>query len=70
MIFRLKSPVAYVDTNLVGSGKLSRAAILGLGGGIWATSPGYTVRAMYRSSRPHANPFHFDSSRTKNRRPF
>ncbi|KAF8483536.1 profilin [Russula ochroleuca] len=34
---------AYVDTNLVGSGKLSRAAILGLGGGIWATSPGYTL---------------------------
>ena len=31
---------AYVDTNLVGSGKIARAAIVGLAGGVWATSPG------------------------------
>jgi len=34
---------AYVDTNLVGSGKVTRAAILGLQGGVWASSPGYTL---------------------------
>ncbi|TDL20284.1 profilin [Rickenella mellea] len=34
---------AYVDTNLVGSGKVSKAAILGLQGGVWASSPGYTL---------------------------
>jgi len=33
----------YVDTNLVGSGKVSKAAIVGLQGGIWASSPGYTL---------------------------
>ncbi|KAH9067882.1 profilin [Lactarius vividus] len=33
----------YVDTNLVGSGKVSRAAILGQQGGVWATSAGYTL---------------------------
>ncbi|KAG8754998.1 profilin, required for normal timing of actin polymerization in response to thermal stress [Ceratobasidium sp. 428] len=33
----------YVDTNLVGSGKVSKAAILGQQGGIWATSPGFTL---------------------------
>ncbi|KAK4329964.1 Profilin [Rhodotorula toruloides] len=32
---------AYVDTNLVGSGKVSKAAILGQQGGIWAQSAGY-----------------------------
>ncbi|KAF9257494.1 profilin [Marasmius fiardii PR-910] len=36
---------AYVDTNLVGSGKISKAAILGLAGGVWATSPGYSLSA-------------------------
>jgi hypothetical protein len=35
---------AYVDTNLVGSGKIAKAAILGLAGGVWASSAGYTVR--------------------------
>ncbi|KIY65778.1 profilin [Cylindrobasidium torrendii FP15055 ss-10] len=34
---------AYVDTNLVGSGKIKHAAILGLQGGVWATSPGFTI---------------------------
>lgn len=35
--------VAYVDTNLVGSGKVNQAAILGQQGGVWATSPGFEV---------------------------
>ncbi|KAA1472744.1 profilin [Dentipellis sp. KUC8613] len=34
---------AYVDTNLVGSGKVAKAAILGQAGGVWAASPGYTL---------------------------
>ena len=36
---------AYVDTNLVGSGKLAKAAIIGLdgGGSIWAASSGYQL---------------------------
>ncbi|KAF8603608.1 profilin [Ceratobasidium sp. AG-I] len=36
---------AYVDNNLVGSGKVHRAAILGQQGGVWATSPGFTLSA-------------------------
>ncbi|KAI0826713.1 profilin [Trametes gibbosa] len=36
---------AYVDTNLVGSGKISKAAIIGLAGGVWASTPGYTLSA-------------------------
>ena len=35
---------SYVDTNLVGTGKVSRAAILGLKGGVWAASPGFTLK--------------------------
>lgn len=34
---------AYVDTNLVGSGKVSQAAILGQQGGVWATTGGFNV---------------------------
>ncbi|KDR79248.1 hypothetical protein GALMADRAFT_223484 [Galerina marginata CBS 339.88] len=34
---------AYVDSNLVGSGKVSKAAILGLAGGVWAASSEYTL---------------------------
>ncbi|KAL1671609.1 profilin [Schizophyllum commune] len=34
---------AYVDTNLVSTGKISRAAILGLQGGVWAKSAGYEL---------------------------
>ncbi|KAF8733484.1 hypothetical protein AX14_003796 [Amanita brunnescens Koide BX004] len=36
---------AYVDTNLVGSGKVTKAAILGQKGGVWASSPGFTLSA-------------------------
>ena len=39
--------IAYVDTNLVGSGKVSKAVIIGLQGGIWAASPGYNVCATF-----------------------
>lgn len=35
---------AYVDTNLVGTGKIAKAAILGQQGGVWATSAGFNVR--------------------------
>lgn len=34
---------AYVDNNLVGTGKVARAAILGLKGGVWAASAGFTL---------------------------
>ena len=44
------SPPAYVDTNLVGSGKIHKAAIIGLQGGVWASSAGYTVRALHPSA--------------------
>ena len=33
----------YVDNNLVGTGKVSMAAIIGLKGGVWASSPGLNV---------------------------
>nr|VWO97997.1 Uncharacterized protein [Ganoderma boninense] len=35
----------YVDSNLIGTGKVSKAAIIGLQGGVWASSPGYTLSA-------------------------
>ena len=35
----------YVDTNLVGSGRISRAAIMGAQGGMWAASAGYQLTA-------------------------
>ncbi|GAA5958405.1 hypothetical protein JCM21900_002184 [Sporobolomyces salmonicolor] len=35
----------YVDSNLLGTGKISRAAILGQQGGVWATSAGYNLSA-------------------------
>ncbi|KAF9491050.1 Profilin/allergen [Pleurotus eryngii] len=34
---------AYVDTNLVGTGKVSQAAILGQQGGVWAISSGLQI---------------------------
>ncbi|TFK66020.1 profilin [Pluteus cervinus] len=34
---------AYVDSNLVGSGKVSKAAIVGLSGGVWAQSSGFQL---------------------------
>jgi len=33
----------YVDSNLVGSRKIARAAILGQAGGIWASTAGFTI---------------------------
>ncbi|KAF9449876.1 Profilin/allergen [Macrolepiota fuliginosa MF-IS2] len=33
----------YVDSNLLGTGKIAKAAILGQKGGVWASSPGYTA---------------------------
>jgi len=37
---------AYVDSNLLGTGRVSKAAILGQAGGVWASSPGYTLSAQ------------------------
>lgn len=34
---------SYVDTNLLGTGKVSHAAILGLKGGVWAASAGFSL---------------------------
>lgn len=34
---------AYVDTNLIGSGKVHKAAIHGHDGSCWATSSGFSV---------------------------
>ncbi|OCF34571.1 profilin [Kwoniella heveanensis CBS 569] len=34
---------AYVDDHLVGTGKVSKAAILGKQGGVWAASSGYNL---------------------------
>lgn len=34
---------AYVDTNLVGTGKILKAAIFGHDGSLWATSKGFNV---------------------------
>eukprot|EP00842_Homolaphlyctis_polyrhiza_P002316 jgi/Hompol1/3085/HPOL_003115-RA len=36
---------AYVDSNLVGTGKIARAAIHGHDGSLWATSKGFSVSA-------------------------
>ncbi|PPQ96898.1 hypothetical protein CVT26_005884, partial [Gymnopilus dilepis] len=35
----------YVDSNLIGTGKVSKAAILGQQGGVWATSSGFNLSA-------------------------
>ncbi|KAF8938312.1 profilin-1A [Dissophora ornata] len=34
---------AYVDGNLVGTGKVTKGAIFGLDGSLWATTPGFSV---------------------------
>ncbi|CAO3571674.1 unnamed protein product [Mortierella alpina] len=34
---------AYVDKNLIGTGKVQKAAIFGLDGSLWATSPDFKV---------------------------
>ena len=39
----MRGTAAYVDTNLIGTGKISRAAILGQQGGVWASSAGYSL---------------------------
>ncbi|KAJ7097603.1 profilin [Mycena epipterygia] len=36
---------AYVDTNLIGTGMITKAAILGQSGGVWAASAGYELSA-------------------------
>jgi hypothetical protein len=41
--------IAYVDSNLVGTGKVTQAAILGQQGGVWATSAGFAVRVSLPS---------------------
>jgi len=35
---------SYVDSNLMGSGKVQRAGIFGLDGSLWASSAGFSVR--------------------------
>ncbi|GJJ12912.1 hypothetical protein Clacol_007159 [Clathrus columnatus] len=49
---------AYVDTNLLGSNKISKAAILGQKGGVWAASAGYTLSPQEQSAilAAHTNP--------------
>lgn len=37
---------AYVDDNLIGTGKVAKAAIFGTDGSLWATSAGYNVNAL------------------------
>ncbi|ORY99218.1 profilin [Syncephalastrum racemosum] len=34
----------YVDSNLVGTGQVTKAAILGHNGSLWASSPGFNVQ--------------------------
>ncbi|KAF4621634.1 hypothetical protein D9613_012592 [Agrocybe pediades] len=34
---------SYIDTQLLGTGKIAKAAILGLQGGVWASSEGYHI---------------------------
>ena len=40
---------AYVDTNLVGTGKITKAAIHGHDGSLWATSKGFSVNTTFFS---------------------
>ncbi|OOF96861.1 hypothetical protein ASPCADRAFT_506445 [Aspergillus carbonarius ITEM 5010] len=49
---------AYVDSNLVGTGKVSRAAILGQMGGVWASSQGMTCFGIRDDGKvaPHLTP--------------
>ncbi|KAK9767909.1 profilin, required for normal timing of actin polymerization in response to thermal stress [Basidiobolus ranarum] len=35
---------AYVDNNLVGTGSITKAAIYGAQGGVWAASPGFALQ--------------------------
>ena len=43
---------SYVDTNLVGTGNVTSAAIVGLKGGVWASSAGFTVSGRACASNP------------------
>ncbi|KAJ3524030.1 hypothetical protein NM688_g8632 [Phlebia brevispora] len=45
---------AYVDTNLLGSGHVRKAAILGRQGGVWATSSGFTLSSDEQKAVIHA----------------
>lgn len=36
----------YIENQLLGTKSISQAAILGLKGGVWAASPGFTVRKL------------------------
>ncbi|KAG8904579.1 profilin, required for normal timing of actin polymerization in response to thermal stress [Tulasnella sp. 403] len=40
----------YVDKNLVGSGKVAQAAILGEKGGVWATTAGFALSPQEQAS--------------------
>ncbi len=39
----------YVDSHLIATGQVAEAAIIGLQGGVWATSKGFTVCEARRS---------------------
>ncbi|KAK0501679.1 profilin [Armillaria luteobubalina] len=41
---------AYVDDNLVGSGRIAKAAIIGQQGGVWAASAGYNLSTEEQSA--------------------
>ncbi|GAA6025626.1 hypothetical protein JCM11491_007149 [Sporobolomyces phaffii] len=45
---------AYVDDNLIGTGKITKAAILGQQGGVWANSAGYDLPASEQSALAQA----------------
>ncbi|KAJ3717143.1 profilin [Lentinula raphanica] len=49
---------AYVDTNLLGTKKVTEAAILGAQGGVWATSSGFELSAAEQAAivQAHKNP--------------
>ncbi|GAA5869276.1 hypothetical protein JCM3774_004191 [Rhodotorula dairenensis] len=49
---------AYVDSNLLGTGKITRAAILGQQGGVWAASAGYSLSPEEQSAltKVHSDP--------------
>ena len=44
-------PTAYVDDHLVGTGKVSKAAIIGKQGGVWAATSGYNVSVDFIRGR-------------------
>ena len=45
---------AYIDTSLLGSGKVSKAAILGHDGNVWAASAGFQPRPQEGVQLLHA----------------